>query len=130
MSLLSRVRVFAKKPPSVVLESFSGAGSGRFFAVVLYGRLYLCCRLKENIKFFNLYYIQFTPKLRFIYSVKRLFAYCFNKAPTLYLGFFINSPPWAFREFPKYLVDFLSQALNKITLALFCCAYRQKGGVV
>ena len=82
-------------------------------------------KILNYINFFELHYSQFTPGLRFIYCLKQFFAYCFNKAPTLYFGLYINSPP----DTVKSLIG-LTQGLKNVALALFCCLYKLKGGVI
>ena len=139
MSLLNRERVSIKKPRSIVLCFFTLRERGRFLAAIIYCQSAILSihkryskltkKIANYIKFFKLHYNHFTPELRFIYCVKRLFAYCFDKAPTLYLGFYINSPPLGLNNVFKYIFA-LSQVLKTVVLALFCCIYRLKGGVV
>ena len=129
MSLLSKASYFAKKLQGLgscdfILESrlieemcyFSRFGVSHY-RVFLYESIIFKKTLRNDIKIFNLHYSIFTPKLRFIYSVKRLFAYCFDKAPTLYLV-------------RAQILRKIMQALREMALVHFCCANRLEGGVI
>lgn len=127
MSILSKANFFAEKLMSLgsyaFLHESRPKGEVRYsqgFGVIsnyvfLYKGIIFKKTISIDIKKFSLHYNLFTPKLRFIYSVKRLFAYCFDKAPTLYL----IRLQWLIK---------ITQALRKMILVLFCCVYKLEGG--
>ena len=122
--LLSRDRAFTKELHSFMLCKFLFGKKLLKFLCSLSNNQINCLhysykknKLSNNIKFFNLHYYLFTPKLRFIYSIKRI-VYGFN----------INSPPDVYTR-SKYS-SYLTQELKNIILAKFCCLYILKGGVL
>lgn len=128
-----------KRPQSVVLCNNTFIEGGHLVIAVFRSRqsfsfihkIYSKLRKKilTYIKIFKSHYKHFTPELRFIYCVKRLFAYCFDKAPTLYLGFYINTLLIGANIIIQHIFG-LSQALKTRTLVQFCYADKKIGGVV
>jgi len=131
LSQVSRDKVSAKDPLRLLLYNFISADEQRVFLSNFSKNwiVYLCCTYNNKFKIYKLHYNRFTPKIRFIYSIKRLFVYYSGKASISNLRCCINSPPeQVFISSEKIL--YLAQEVKKVLLALFCCVYSKKGGVL
>ena len=128
MLQIKEMRVFVGKPCSFVVP-FWGVLKEELFCALFFSFLYSHYNFRNNIKFFNLHYSQITPKIRFIYSVKRLFTYCLGRAPTLCFDRYLNKSQIIVCTSSKCLL-IIKQVIKTDLLALFLCVFKQKGSVL